>query len=624
MSPGKSTDIAVTMTPLLETIEARIVFEGDPAHRRGDPTVELLLLREDGRFVAAPEVKRTFVEKEFAYTFWPTRAGRYRFDVTYNRSEAHSDGFDFTGEEKVVVEIPVKLTLRAPYIAGTAVHAADGRAAKNAVVQVHYFPAGTKPARWDGGSFLAIGKTGRFFFPGPGGRSITTKADEDGRFLLLLPTEEPTTAFLNVRNRHQGYAYLQGSADVGWSQELELSIDPTTELQNIVLEVEDGRLEGEVIDAAGVPVAGEVVVLYDARSFPAWKTTGPDGRFHFEGLRSGSYALEALGQAGSVRTGHRSASHDLVGLPAPEEFFDRRIDIVSGETRHVTLDLSKHRLGAIEGRVAEGALPPGKTAARKVEYGIVFGGRAHQIMTLGGSVYAADGVFQVAGLFPGRYRVWTVAHGRGPDLLLAEAEVDVVRGATSSLTLEPPRGCLEVPIPLDRAGSPVAGFRVTHIERYSHTSGSGDEQWDRLGNYRVRRHEEELLIEGVVSGLLCVRTIAPGFRETTSEAVHVRGEETVRLRPPRLEAGRRIVIPASAPELVAEVEFTVFEGELGDVSFSATQEGEGDDRRWILSAFAPGEYHVSAWKKLDVIGGARVTVTDEADCHAVIHVEAKN
>ena len=66
------------------------------------------------------------------------------------------------------------------------------------------------------------------------------------------------------------------------------------------------------------------------------------------------------------------------------------------------------------------------------------------------------------------------------------------------------------------------------------------------------------------------------------------------------------------------------ERRLGDVSFSATHEGEGNDRRWILSAFAPGEYYVVAWKNGDRIGRARVIVTDAADGHAVIRVEERN
>ena len=439
VSPENSTDIPVTLTPWGEAIEAKIVFEGDLAHRRGRVKVALLSIDGDGQFIQTPGVKQRFDRENSVHTLWPPRAGRYVIESTYDGGSERSDVLDYRGDKTMALEIAVKLALRPPYVAGRAVYAADGTPAKNAVIQVHFFPANEEPTRWDSGSYLNLGEK-HFFFPGLSGGNVTTKTNENGEFLLLMSVPGESTAFVNARTRMPGFAYPKGSIDVGWSQETQLTIDPNSAIDDLILEVESGRIEGQVVDASGQPMASEGVALYDGRSVLMWNKTGADGRFHFDGLRTSDYALELLGYVTKFRLSHGNWTCDPTGMPRPEEFFDRRFRVVSGATSRVTLDVSRDGLGSIEGRV-DGLISQPSSTPATVEYRMLVGGKARKIISLGGTVHVVDGQFRIEGLFPGQYRLQTTADSAGGDKSatenrLDEVLVEVTRGQTSMVTLE--------------------------------------------------------------------------------------------------------------------------------------------------------------------------------------------
>ncbi len=79
-----------------------------------------------------------------------------------------------------------------------------------------------------------------------------------------------------------------------------------------------GVVEGRVVDAAGAPVPGASVLLYE-RAFitnneKQRTITGPDGRFRFEGNTSHAIQLQAEGPAGrsarrAVRLWFRAQDH---------------------------------------------------------------------------------------------------------------------------------------------------------------------------------------------------------------------------------------------------------------------------------------------------------------------------
>jgi RNA polymerase sigma factor (sigma-70 family) len=607
--PGASTDVAVVLRALGEAgIRTRVVFEGDPILRRGNVRVSIEQQHADGSWGGALDPRTQDDRATQTAVYWPREPGRYRFLYRHARDDFETDPIVYTGLEAIEINLVVRLELRAPYVAGIVISEETGEPIANALVEAHWFPEGREPSRWDDDSFLGIGSR-RLRFPGfssPGG---CEKTDEQGRFLFLPELESRSTFLLSVRNRPKRIVVPQGSLDAGWSQELALDVGPSSSITDARLVVERGAtLEGQVIDGEGNPVANELIVLYDGRSFLDWKTSRVDGSFVFDALRQGRYALEPLGPSRTVRVGAGSGPADLAGLPSPEDFFDRRVAVRDGEVTRVAVDLSRDALGAIEGHIAETA----RTQGNGIHFGMIVGGRARDgVMTFGGDAEVIDGHFRIEGLFPGRYRLSTVAHTRHDRRLVAAVEVDVVRARTAEVVLDVPRGRLFVPIPSGELG-PIGDLRVDTVERLSHVAEDGSEHWDTLGSARVVPAEDGWTVENILPGWIRLHVVAPEYREAWSEGVEVTEDRLARLAPLRLERGIDVLVRLALDNAgdTKDLEFTVYDenrrNENRRIAHTASRgSGAGE---WILSAFAPGDYSLYVARGNKTIGQAELVI----------------
>ncbi len=433
-APGRSTDLLVTLFPLGPTVTARVVFRGELA-ARGRKRVEVHLSDADEEkvFGRATPMREWFDTRQLLFTAWPRGPGRYRVHYRHGTEELRSEPFEYTGREAVELELPIDCPLRPPSVSGSVVDAATGKPLAGVGVEAHFHERGMRPAVWlDSHVALHLGKDLDFYFPERPGRGESDTTDAEGRFVIQLPEGGPWTVAVRVRSKEVWF-HEPESQRLWWSGEIELQVGKTENVVDQRIEVSPGgAIEGIVHGEDGAPRPGEIVAVYNGRGVIRCGGTSAEGRFRFERLPAGLYAVIPLGCGPGIGISARSGgSIDTDGLPAPEEFFDCSTPVRDGETTRRDVDLKRERLGAIEGQVM-GTLPK----EGHLLLGLLVAGRPRPFLPFGGDLRPEE-KFQIEGLFPGRYRVWIQTRHEDEPRILASSEVDVRRASTALVTLTP-------------------------------------------------------------------------------------------------------------------------------------------------------------------------------------------
>jgi hypothetical protein len=224
----------------------------------------------------------------------------------------------------------------------------------------------------------------------------------------------------------------------------------------------DHALDGRVIDSAGAPFAGVDLMLQSEAALDAvWhsRRTDADGRFHFDGVRSGRYRLFA-GDLG----------RHFVEIDRPEV---GALDVV----REIVLSR-----GAIRGRVRVAAsgleLPQAWLVVQRMDQGS---------WRFAGKTQADEhGAWRFQNLAPGTWRV--VAYARSERLAPTPSQPLVLDSAAEGLEAEialGPGAALELRV-LDARGEPAGGasieLRDAHGERWSFSPA---DQCDSTGLFAV-------------------------------------------------------------------------------------------------------------------------------------------
>jgi len=131
----------------------------------------------------------------------------------------------------------------------------------------------------------------RLWFGGKTGReSIEAETDEDGAFYVVLPREGEWTVD------------VEADDPLVVSRGLDVEIEPVADLRSadVIIEIPDTAVEGEVVDEVGVAVRSAQVLL---QSYGEWRGVLPvdtdlSGRFELRGMRPGQFSIEATSPEG--------------------------------------------------------------------------------------------------------------------------------------------------------------------------------------------------------------------------------------------------------------------------------------------------------------------------------------
>jgi hypothetical protein len=577
VEPGTSTDVRVTLSPLGPGVRARVTFADDfPAEERKVTDVYFECRDEAGRVSRLHRPREERNPETGELTFWPD-AGRYVLRVELGLLSRASEPFVYTGMEPLKVDM--HFAIEAPYLAGTAVRAGTEEPVAGVDVVARFVERGEE-FRSSWGRFSTVNG---FAFPGRPGNARGTRTDAAGKFLLLLPRAGGGRGFSIPESSVAALA--AGSDEHGWAEDLAIEFDDRTKIEDLRLEIiPGGSIEGSVTGGAGEPSVGEIVVASDLQGWTRWARTDRDGRYRIDRLRAGSYLLLPIGQVGEPSIGGgMGGGESRDGVPPPHELFDRPVRVESGQSARRDLDIRKDRPGRVEGTVGA-EIAQGRIARHAL---IVRGVPQEHAATLGGEEEIREGRFAFEALHEGAYRLSVMAEHFEH---LAEADVEVRRGGLARVHLERPRAALSVPIS-SRDGQRTSDVRIVRVERLA--GGRESERWahgalvEEAGALRI-----ESLPAGRVRVLLASSAHVPAWSEpillvegaeAVAPAVHLeRGQEIhVRIEPP----------PGTEPP--EDVRFRVAPSPDGPpVEHMARRLAA--DPVWVLSAFAPGRYVLSA------------------------------
>jgi hypothetical protein len=486
-----------------------------------------------------------------------------------------SELFEYTGLEPVRVDI--HFAVEAPYLAGSVVRAGTETPVAGVEVVARFVKKGEE-TRSSWGRFTLVNG---FHFTGRPGNARGTRTGADGRFLLLLP-EDGGQQFVS------GYtvaALVAGSGEHGWAEDVVIEFDGRTAVEDLRLELRPpSSIEGSVTDSAGEPSVGEVVVASDFQDCTRWAQTDRDGRYRIDRLRAGSYLVLPIGQRGDPSVGHGMAGEESRdGVPPPHELFERPVRVEGGEVTRWDLDVRKDRPGRIEGTVA-----PEIPSGRLVRHALIVGGVSQEHAPLGGQTQVQDGRFAIDTLHEGTHRLTLMTEYFGDRL--AEADVHARRGATMRVRLERPRAALRVPV-ASRDGAPPTDVRVVRAERL--VEGGQGERW---APGPVSAQAGALGIADLPAGRVRVLLASWGRVAAWSEPVLLAAGVESTAPAVTLERGQEIRVRLEPPqgfELPQEVELQVDASPQGPSVQHDSRRVESEPV-WILSAFAPGRYHLSA------------------------------
>ncbi|HEX5052754.1 MAG TPA: sigma-70 family RNA polymerase sigma factor [Planctomycetota bacterium] len=373
---------------------------------------------------------------------------------------------------------------------------------------------------------------------------VVAVAGADGRF-----SARACSSLCLVGARADGYAassvrFLTGKS--GNSAEVEL-----------VLGASGGTVDGTVVDAAGRPVAGAVVVVGAGKlsgiggrdhlpPFPALVRSDTDGRFRAVGVPAGEQPARARAPGFAPWTGSCDVA---AGTAVP-----LRIELAAGATvRGVVLDA--------EGRPASGA---------DVEYGD-WDDLAHCR-----AVSAVDGAFAFRGLPAGDLEL----RARHDELGRATQRVHTEAGGAVGCELRLSRGLELIGRVLDADEQPVPNVMLECIAR---GGWFAIVRSDAQGRFAASNCPEQ--------GTIGVTVRARGFEELRQDGVDPRAGELVlhvrRAEPPSARIAGTVVDPDGRPAANVSVGAQCA-GRNDRAGFAATD----NDGRFELGPVAPGTWSV--------------------------------
>ncbi|MBI4605999.1 MAG: sigma-70 family RNA polymerase sigma factor [Planctomycetes bacterium] len=599
VAPGRSEEVPVVLRPHGPAIEGRVTFdEAIPEMDRILGTIELYSAHQGGDVLSLNGSPRRLDPEKLEYRFWPISPHRYAIQRQHKGLVSTSPVVQYTGREPARADIHVRL--EPPYLAGVVTRKDTGAPAAGIPVSVRCVRAGAEHrstwARFD----ILNG----FCFPGVPGNGLGVETGPDGRFLLSLPRgSEPLVA-----------AVRAGSREAGRTEDVAFEIDRETAVDDLRLELlPGGSVEGTIAGEDGEPAPRELVAAWDCLGVLEWAQSGDGGRYRIDGLRPGRYLVLPLGRCPApTRGGGLGGSDDNQRLPPPHELFERPVEVRCGEAARWDIDLRRDRLGAIRGLAAE-PLP----AAGKVTRAFLLDGKPVWVWGLRDETGLEDRRFAFENLWPGAYLL-SLEDPETRDARLAEARVEVRRGAVTEATLERPRAALVLTVEA-AGGAPVEDVRVLEAERWSFAPSwsAREEEWERWGGWTAEVDGSRLRVEALPAGRVRVLVAARGFVPAWSEPVQLReGAESVA---PALvlERGREVRVRVETEEgvpLPVSVRFSMRPSAAGEEGPELQFLGErlAGEPVWALSAFAPGEYELVA-SASGAFGAAKVRATVPAD-----------
>ncbi len=205
-----------------------------------------------------------------------------------------------------------------------------------------------------------------------------------------------------------------------WEGLGEIALDPgeTWELADLVLNPAGRVLEGRVLDLAGEPVSGATVLSTSGIFTKALTTSGEDGRFRLEGLRTlGEVQVVAFSDDGMRAIAVKCDPDDWPRL--------RRTLPARGEPHELGMVMTLEPLAAVTGDVVD--LEDEPVAGAEVEvttfrarYGPAFSRQVRLRVT---TLTTQEGTWRVEGLMAGlEYRAYAT-DARSPDAGMAELVV---------------------------------------------------------------------------------------------------------------------------------------------------------------------------------------------------------
>jgi hypothetical protein len=352
-----------------------------------------------------------------------------------------------------------------------------------------------------------------------------------------------------------------------------------------------GGLSGRVVDGAGKPIAGAVVVATPSLSRRPWRTGGtdkvearsqPEGRFGFASLLAGeAYTITATAEgfapASVVATATAAAAGPATGtvLGGPG---------AGGSARAIELVLGEG--AAASGRVLDRAGRP--LAGAKVELERSGDPRHPSTPELYAAEAGSAGLFQLRHLPAGRYDLVVRLGGFAPTLLggidipAAAARVDL-----GALTLDP--GAVIAGRVVDGSDQPVAGAKagLTPVETYRASYASSDSAVGRALQRSVETGPDgSFRFEDLASGeRFDLKVVKPGYVPMGARGISAPPAEPLRfaLISARTLKGR--VVDADG-EPVADARVFHQRGDLvWSLEDSATTDAHGE---FALGGLAPG------------------------------------
>jgi hypothetical protein len=302
----------------------------------------------------------------------------------------------------------------------------------------------------------------------------------------------------------------------------------------------------------------------------------------------------------------------------------------AGETTRLDIDLRRDRLGAIRGLAAE-PLP----ATGRVTGAFLLDQRPVWALGLCRETDLVNHRFALDTLWPGTYLLWLEDPVTGAKV--AEARIEVKRGAFVEVVLARPRGTLVVPVAavgeaLQDSGETGAsgGVRVAAVERwpFARYGPAREGDWEQWGGHSTTLDGTRLRVEGLPAGRVRAAISARGLVTAWSEPVDIPEGAEATAGAVVLERGRDIRVRLQPQENLPvpdHVDFVVTRaGHEESANIRCIADRLGNEPVWVLSAFAPGEYEIEVRPSgIFETARARATVAADRDVELTVALERR-
>lgn len=327
------------------------------------------------------------------------------------------------------------------------------------------------------------------------GELSLARSEADGRFSVQLKKPGP---------------YLVSVQGGGGEARFTLVV-PAAEEHTIDLVLPVGRIEGRVLGPDGSPARGVGLTvrpegpsdLLSPFGSGSNATTDDEGRYRFERLEAGTYAI-AVGSASFGREAGPHGRSVRGGLELEEG------GVLTG------VDFRLEEPGEIRGRVLD---PAGRPAAGAAVF--VRDAAGLPLETLTSVVSGSDGSFRIRALAPGRYTL----HARTADAVSAEsAAVSVASDDAAELSLALQPGAFLLVTSKDESGEPVP-IRVSVTDDEGRTVSGFASQAAAMEGFFAGVSLTEQRVGPLVPGIYAVRTVDGTGKEKRRKVRLEAGEE---------------------------------------------------------------------------------------------------